>query len=118
MCRFAAKLLTEMVASSDVVTARLIESDQLSHLTHLLTNETDAFMQEYFSAILAKSTKDPYGAAHLATRCPDANFLFEGMRSPDPDVQRNNMEILYNLMQDPVGAQKIPRSQVRFFFFF
>lgn len=109
--RFAAKLLVEIITIPDVTTY-LIESNYLPHFAKLLTAEEDIFMQEYFSAILVKLSKDPCGTALLVEYCLNMDFLFEKMQSSDPDVKKNNIEILFNLMQDPVGAYKILKSQV------
>lgn len=104
--------MTEMTVVPEMI-VHLIESDHLARLAELLVSETDTFMQEYFSAILAKSTRDPRGAAFLAGHCSDVSFLFERMQSSDADVKRNNIEILFNLMQDPVGSRTISKSEVR-----
>ncbi|KMQ94440.1 armadillo repeat-containing protein 3-like protein [Lasius niger] len=108
--RFAAKLLVEMIAVPDVTTY-FIESNYLLHFVELLTIEKDIFMQEYFSAILVRLSRNPYAAALLANHCLNMNFLFDGMQSSDPDVKKNNIEILYNLMQDPVAAHKISKTE-------
>lgn len=75
-------------------------------------SEKDVFMQEYLSAILAKLSQDPYGNALLANHCRNVNFLFEGLQSPDPDVKKHTLEILHNLMQDPVAAREISKDEV------
>lgn len=100
-----------MTAIPDVTTY-FIESNYLLYLVELLTSEKDIFMQEYFSAILARISKNSYVAALLANHCLNMNFLFDGMQSSDPDVKKNNIEILYNLMQDPVAACKISKTEV------
>lgn len=110
--RFAGKLLTEMIVVPDMV-SYLIESGCIEHFAKLLTNEKDIFMQEYLSAMLAKLSEDPYGNAFLANCCSSMDFLLEGSQSPDPDVKKHNLEILHNLMQDPVAADEISRSEVR-----
>lgn len=94
------------------VTVYLIESNYLPCFAMLLTTDEDIFMQEYFSAILVKLSKDPCGTALLTEYCSNMDFLFGKIQSPDPDVKKNSIEILYNLMQDPVGAHKILKSQV------
>jgi hypothetical protein len=101
-----------MISLPDVI-SHLIESDYVPYFAKLLTSEEDIFMQEYFSAILAKLSKDPYGTALLAKHCPNVDFLFEMLQSADPDVRRNNVEILYNLMQDHLGAYNISKTKVR-----
>ncbi|XP_077263048.1 armadillo repeat-containing protein 3-like isoform X3 [Temnothorax americanus] len=109
--RFAGKLLTELMAVPDM-TSYLIEFDCIRHFAKLLMSEKDTFMQEYLSAMLAKLSEDPYGNALLANYCSNVKFLFEGLQSPDPDVKKHNLEILHNLMQDPVAARKISKSEV------
>lgn len=94
------------------MTSYLIESDYIGYFAKLLINEKDIFMQEYLSAILAKLSKDPYGNVLLANHCLNVDFLLEGSQSSDPDVKKHNLEILYNLMQDPAAAREILKSKV------
>ncbi|XP_070172101.1 armadillo repeat-containing protein 3, partial [Polyergus mexicanus] len=108
--RFAAKLLVEMMAMPDV-TIYLIESNYLLHFAKLLTSEEDIFMQEYFSTILARLSRNSYATALLANHCLNMNFLFDGIQSSDPDVKKNSIEILYNLIQDPVAARTILKTE-------
>ncbi|XP_029168824.1 armadillo repeat-containing protein 3 [Nylanderia fulva] len=108
--RFAAKLLVEMTAIPDL-TIFFIESNYLLYFVKLLISEKDIFMQEYFSAILARLSRNPYVAALLANHCLNMNFLFDEMQSSDPDIKKNNLEILYNLMQDLVAAYKISKTE-------
>lgn len=110
-CRFAAKFLIEMMTVPDVTTY-FIESNYLLHFVNLLTSEEDIFMQEYFSTILARLCRNPYAIALLANLSLNMNFLFDGIQSSDPDVEKNNLEILYNLMQDPVAARTILKTEV------
>ncbi|XP_033345659.1 armadillo repeat-containing protein 3 [Bombus vosnesenskii] len=105
--RFAAKLLAEMVAISNVRDFLLDADYYIPHFIKVLINEQDIFMHEFSSLILAEMTKDMFGAAQLLKQCQDMNFLFERLRSPDPDVKKNTMQIIYNLLQDPVGAKEI-----------
>ncbi|XP_036143414.1 uncharacterized protein LOC105837002 [Monomorium pharaonis] len=108
--RFAGKLLTEVIAVPNV-TSYFIESDYVEYLVKLLMTEKDIFMQEYLSAILAQLSKDPCGNVLLIKYCSSLNLFFEGLQSPDPDINKHNLEILQNLMQDPVGAREISRNE-------
>ncbi|KAG5317841.1 ARMC3 protein, partial [Pseudoatta argentina] len=108
--RFAGKLLTEMTVVPDVIND-LIESNYIGHFTKLLMREEDIFMQEYLSAVLAKLSEDPYGNALLANHCLNASILFERFQSPDPDIKKHNLEILHNLMHDPIAAHEISKSK-------
>lgn len=94
------------------MTSYFIESNYLLHFVELLTSEEDIFMQEYFSAILARLSRNPYASVLLAEHCLNMNFLFNGIHSLDPDIKKNNLEILHNLMQDPVAACKILKTEV------
>ncbi|KAG5310845.1 ARMC3 protein, partial [Acromyrmex insinuator] len=107
--RFAGKLLTEMAVVPDVIND-LIESNCIGHFTKLLMREEDIFMQEYLSAVLAKLSEDPYGNALLANHL-NASILFERFQSPDPDIKKHNLEILHNLMHDPIAAYEISKSK-------
>ena len=91
----------------------LLDSDYyIPHFTKVLINETDTFMHEFSSLILAEITKDVYGTAQLLKHCRDLNFLHERLKSPDPDVKMNTMQIVHNLLQDPIGAEEIIETKV------
>lgn len=94
------------------VTSYFIESNYLLHFMELLTSEGDIFMQEYFSAILARLSRNPYASVLLAEHCLNMNFLFDGIQSLDPDIKKNYMEILHNFMQDSLAACKILKTEV------
>lgn len=100
-----------MMAMPDVM-SYFIESNYLLHFVELLTSEEDIFIQEYFSAILARLSKNPYASVLLAEHCLNMDFLFNGIQSLDPDIKKNNLEILHNLMQDPVAACKVLKTEV------
>lgn len=101
-----------MVAISNVRDFLLDADYYIPHFIKVLINERDIFMHEFSSLILAEMTKDMFGAAQLLKQCQDMNFLFERLQSPDPDVKKNTMQIIYNLLQDPVGAKEIIETKV------
>ncbi|XP_076634549.1 armadillo repeat-containing protein 3-like [Colletes latitarsis] len=105
--RFAAKLLAEMVFIPNVCNFLLDSNHYIPHFVRVLINDQDVFMQEFSSGILAEASRNMFGAAQLLKQCPDMNFLFERLQSPDPDVKKNNLEIAYNLLQDSTGAKAI-----------
>ena len=101
------------MASIPNVRTFLLESNHyIAHFTQVLVNDKDLFMQEFSSLILAEMSKDMFGAAQLLAQCSSMDFLFERLRSPDPDVKKNNIEIMYNLLQDPTGAETIIETKV------
>ncbi|XP_033208166.1 armadillo repeat-containing protein 3 isoform X2 [Belonocnema kinseyi] len=108
--RFATKLLAQM-ATITGVTYYLLQSDKyLSNFIKILTNNSDAFMQEFSSLIVAELTKEFYGAARFLEESSDFNYLFTLIQSPDPDVKKNSIEIINNLMKEPLGVQAIISS--------
>ncbi|XP_076757269.1 armadillo repeat-containing protein 3 [Xylocopa sonorina] len=109
--RFAAKLLTEMVTIPNVRNFLLDSHYYIPHFAKILRNEKDSFMQEFSSSILAQVSNDISGAAQLLKECPDMNFLFERLQSPDPDVKNNTIQIVYNLLQDLSGAKEIIKAK-------
>lgn len=91
----------------------LLANDRyVPHFTKVLINERDTFMQEFSSLILAELSKEIYGIARFFEQCPNMNFLCERIQSTDPDVRKNNIEIMYNLIQDPLGVQEIVNAEV------
>lgn len=96
----------------------LLESEiHLPMFTKIVMEDPDTFMQEYSSLILAEISKNPYGAAKLLEQCPSLDFLFENLKISDPDVKKNNLQIIENLLKDLIGAEKIIGSQVNFHYF-
>ena len=69
-------------------------------------------MQEFSSLILAELTKEFYGAARVLEENSDFNYLFRMIQSPDPDVKKNSIEIINNLIKEPLGVQAIISSSV------
>ncbi|XP_043285590.1 armadillo repeat-containing protein 3 [Venturia canescens] len=109
--RFAARLLGEMTAIP-FVKNYLLESDvHLPMFTRIAIEDSDNFMKEYASLILAEISKDAYGAAKLLENCTSLDFLFENLKILDPDVKKNNIQIIDNLLKDLTGAEKIIESQ-------
>ena len=105
--RFATKLLAEMVTIPNVLHFLLDSDYYIPHFAKVLINDNDLFMQEFSSLILAEMSKDMFGAAKILKQCRNMDFLFERIQSPDPDVKKNNIEIIYNLLEDPTGATAI-----------
>lgn len=111
--RFATMLLAEMTVIPNVRNFLLESSHHIPHFTRVLINDRDIFMQEFSSLILANLSEDMFGAAQLLKQCSNMDFLFERLESPDPDVKRNNIQIIYNLLQDLTGAEAIVETKVQ-----
>ncbi|XP_076291892.1 armadillo repeat-containing protein 3 [Lasioglossum baleicum] len=109
--RFAAKLLAEMILIPNVRNFLVESNYYICYFAKVLISDKDLFMQEFSSWILAEISADLFGLAQLLKMCPQLQFLFEKLQSPDPDVKRNNLQILYNLLQDPVGSKEVMETK-------
>lgn len=84
----------------------------ICYFAKVFISDKDLFMQEFSSSILAEISNDLFGAAQLLKQCPNMNFLFERIQSPNPDVKKNTLEIMFNLLQDPIGIKEIIATKV------
>ncbi|XP_025602900.2 armadillo repeat-containing protein 3 [Athalia rosae] len=110
--RFATKLLAEMAVLNDVRNFLLGSQCYVSHFKNVLVNDTDIFIHEFVSLILAELSKDMFGVAQLLENCGNNfDFLFERIKSADPDVKKNSIEIIHNLLRDPIAAQRIIKTE-------
>ena len=84
----------------------------IAYFTDAIVDEADVFVQEFASRIVAELTSDPAGSAMFIDKYPDVGFLFEKMEAEDPDVKRNCVEILDNLVKDFEGLNGVFYSKV------
>ncbi|XP_066595672.1 armadillo repeat-containing protein 3 [Prorops nasuta] len=99
--RFAMKLLAEISAVANIQDYLLTAHYDELYFKTILIEDMDTFMQEYASMILCELLKDPLQLAKFIKNCPNIDFAFDGLRSPDPDVKKNYTEIIYSVMSDP-----------------
>lgn len=109
--RFTMKLLSQMATIFNVKSYLLESNLYVSRFCKLITEETDVFMQEFSTRLLAELTKDLFGVEQLATAL-DINYLFELMKSTDPDVKKNSIEIIYNMLQNPFMINVVVNCKV------
>ncbi|XP_008207013.1 armadillo repeat-containing protein 3 isoform X3 [Nasonia vitripennis] len=109
--RFALKLLALMSAVPNVRTHLLEANTYIEFFTEMLVSESDVFLQEFASRILAELSSDPSGSASFSDKFEDLSFLFEKIKAEDPDVKKNCMEIVVNLLKDFRGFDLVTRSK-------
>ncbi|OXU29542.1 hypothetical protein TSAR_013246 [Trichomalopsis sarcophagae] len=109
--RFALKLLALMSAVPNVRTHLLEANAYIEFFTEMLVSESDVFLQEFASRILAELSSDPSGSASFSDKFEDLSFLFEKVKAEDPDVKKNCMEIVVNLLKDFRGFDLVTRSK-------
>ncbi|XP_011501239.1 PREDICTED: armadillo repeat-containing protein 3 [Ceratosolen solmsi marchali] len=109
--RFALKLLALMSAVQNVQIHLLKTDFYIMLFTKMLTNEQDTFLQEFSSRILAELSAIPSGADTILNKFPDVSYLFEKLKVTDPDVKKNCIEILNNLLKDLNGFNVVSESK-------
>lgn len=110
--RFATKLLAEMAALPNVRNFLVQSESYIPYFTSVLLIDSDVVIHEFVTLILAEISKDFFGVSQLLSQCDNFEFLFQRIGSYDPDVKKNSIEIIYNLLRDPLGAQEIVNSKV------
>ncbi|KAJ9594892.1 hypothetical protein L9F63_013817, partial [Diploptera punctata] len=71
--------------------------------------DEDLVIQEYASVFLAEMTRERYSCIK-ALEDPILDVLLTKMVSSDPDIQKNSLQILVNILDDPMCAQDISKS--------
>lgn len=101
-----------MSAVQNVQTHLLKTNTYILFFIEMLTKENDVFLQEYSSRILAELSSDFTGSAMFLEKYHDLSFLFDKLKSEDPDVKKNCVEIIFNLLRDFDGHKAITTSKV------
>ncbi|XP_028036231.1 armadillo repeat-containing protein 3 [Bombyx mandarina] len=109
--RFALKALAQLCQLPQVPEQVLADSANLRKIAFMLVKVEDVFVLEFASLVLSELTREPLGCEQLVS----ANILstlFSRMKnSLDPDVQKNCLQTLSNLLDDPVCASEVTKNQ-------
>ncbi|XP_075977018.1 armadillo repeat-containing protein 3-like [Anticarsia gemmatalis] len=108
--RVSLKVLAQLCQLPGGPEQALEDPEYLRKIALLLVKDEDVFVLEFASLVLAQLTKIPLGCM-LFTKVNILGTLLTRMRdSLDPDVQRNCLQILSNLLDDPVCVLKVTTS--------
>ncbi|KAJ2948187.1 hypothetical protein O0L34_g9996 [Tuta absoluta] len=108
--RFALKALAQMCQLPRGPEQVLDDWANLRRVCVMLAKSEDVFVQEFASLVLAELTREPLGCEQLIA-ANVTNAMFNRMKnSPDPDVQKNCLQILANVNDDPVCAAEMTKS--------
>ncbi|XP_060806930.1 uncharacterized protein LOC106129776 [Amyelois transitella] len=108
--RFALKALAQLCQLPRGPEQVLKNPQNLRKIAFMMAKMEDVFVLEFSSLVLAELTREPLGCEQLVS----ANVLaalFGRMKNHDPDVQRNCLQILSNLLNDPVCAAEVTKNQ-------
>ncbi|KAI5636714.1 hypothetical protein NE865_10540 [Phthorimaea operculella] len=108
--RFALKALAQMCQLPKGPEQVLQDWNNLRRTCTLLAKSEDVFVQEFASLVLSELTREPLGCEQLIS-ANVTNAMFNRMRnSPDPDVQKNCLQILANVLDDAICASEMTKS--------
>ncbi|XP_050669835.1 uncharacterized protein LOC126968765 [Leptidea sinapis] len=109
--RFALKALAQLCQLPRGPEQVLENSQNLRKIALMLVKIEDVFVLEFASLVLSELTREPLGCEQLVS-ANILNSLCGRMRnSLDPDVQKNCLQTLSNLLDDPVCASEVTKNQ-------
>ncbi|XP_026738635.1 uncharacterized protein LOC113501658 [Trichoplusia ni] len=108
--RFALKALAQLCQLPRGPEQVLANPQNLRKVAYMLVKNEDVFVLEFASLVLSELTREPLGCEQLVT----ANILgslFSRMKnSLDPDVQKNCLQTLSNILEDPICAAEVTKN--------
>nr|CAD7409672.1 unnamed protein product [Timema cristinae] len=102
--RFSLKILAQMCALKPAREKLLENLEHLPYFVQVLTKEDDHFMQEFSSLILAELTSHNIACARIVDTNV-LNILFDMITSKDPDIQKNSIQLMANMLRDPTTLE-------------
>ncbi|XP_063395563.1 uncharacterized protein LOC134680367 [Cydia fagiglandana] len=110
--RFALKALAQLCQLPRGPEQVLVDPQNLRKIAYMLVKIEDVFVLEFASLVLSELTREPLGCEQLVS-ANILNSLFSRMKnSLDPDVQKNCLQILSHLLDDPVCATEVTKSHL------
>ncbi|XP_047984691.1 uncharacterized protein LOC125225158 [Leguminivora glycinivorella] len=77
----------------------------------MLVKIEDVFVLEFASLVLSELTREPVGCEQLVSANILSSLFSRMKNSLDPDVQKNCLQTLSNLLDDPVCASEVTKNQ-------
>ncbi|KAG8278223.1 Armadillo repeat-containing protein 3 [Homalodisca vitripennis] len=97
--RFATKLLSEMNFLPPV-TEILLQEKFVSPIMNMINSIEDFVVKEFSLCMIAELTRSKAGLSQLL-ETNLIHILLPLLVSPDPDIKKNSLQIIYNIIQDP-----------------
>ncbi|CAK1540320.1 unnamed protein product [Leptosia nina] len=109
--RFALKALAQLCQLPRGPEQVLANPQNLRKIAFMLVKIEDVFVLEFASLVLSELTREPLGCEQLVS-ANILNSLCNRMKnSLDPDVQKNCLQTLSNLLEDPICASEVTKNQ-------
>ncbi|CAH2102102.1 unnamed protein product [Euphydryas editha] len=109
--RFALKALAQLCQLPQGPEQVLDNPQNLRKIAFMLAKMEDVFVLEFASLVLSELTREPLGCEQLVS-ANILNSLCSRMKnSLDPDVQKNCLQTLSNLLEDPICASEVTKNQ-------
>ncbi|XP_022822162.1 uncharacterized protein LOC111353390 [Spodoptera litura] len=108
--RFALKALAQLCQLPRGPEQVLEDSQNLRKIASMLVRFEDVFVLEFASLVLAELTKEPLGCEQLLSANILSTLFARMKNSLDPDVQKNCLQTLSNLLEDPICAAEVTKN--------
>ncbi|KAM3967861.1 LOW QUALITY PROTEIN: armadillo repeat-containing protein 3 [Aphomia sociella] len=108
--RFALKALAQLCQLPRGPEQVLANSQNLRKVAFMLVKMEDIFVLEFASLVLSELTKEPLGCEQLVSANILSSLFSRMKNSHDPDVQKNCLQTLSNLLDDPVSASEVTKN--------
>ncbi|RVE43339.1 hypothetical protein evm_012010 [Chilo suppressalis] len=109
--RFALKALAQLCQLPKGPEQVLANSQNLRKISQMLVKMEDVFVLEFASLVLAELTREPLGCEQLVSANILSSLFSRMKNSLDPDVQKNCLQTLSNLLDDPICASEVTKNQ-------
>ncbi|XP_063616275.1 armadillo repeat-containing protein 3-like [Cydia splendana] len=109
--RFALKALAQLCQLPRGREQVLEDPQNVKKIAHMLVKIEDVFVLEFASLVLSELTREPLGCKQLLSANILSSLFSRMKNSLDPDVQKNCLQTLSNLLDDPVCASEVVKSK-------
>ncbi|XP_072939253.1 armadillo repeat-containing protein 3 [Epargyreus clarus] len=109
--RFALKALAQLCQLPRGPEQVLADPQNLRKIAYMLVKVEDVFVLEFASLVLSELTREPLGCEQLVSANILNSLCTRMKNSLDPDVQKNCLQTLSNLLDDPVCASEVTKNQ-------
>ncbi|XP_038220797.1 uncharacterized protein LOC119838768 [Zerene cesonia] len=109
--RFALKALAQLCQLPRGPEQVLANPQNLRKIAFMLVKIEDVFVLEFASLVLSELTREPLGCEQLVSANILNSLCGRMKNSLDPDVQKNCLQTLSNLLEDPVCASEVTKNQ-------
>ncbi|KAJ8735867.1 hypothetical protein PYW07_007487 [Mythimna separata] len=108
--RFSLKALAQLCQLPRGPEQVLRDPQNLRRIALMLVKIEDVFVLEFASLVLSELTREPLGCEQLVSANILSSLFSRMKNSLDPDVQKNCLQTLSNLLEDPICAAEVTKN--------